>query len=190
MNSRRQIENRDNTQRLFFALWPNDAVRSNIAELLNQLALHIGARKVCVANLHLTLVFVGPVHAAMRACMEHAAADVCSDRFVLTLTHTGHWKQPRIVWLAPTRVPPALLCLVRNLENALVPCHIASEVRPFRPHITLAHKVKDHPARQTVAALDWNVESFALVESCSEARGVSYHVLNSWPLHKASPEPN
>lgn len=179
-----------NTQRLFFALWPNDAVRSRIEELLNHVVLPVGARKVPPANLHLTAVFIGPVDIATRACVERAAAEVRGDSFTLRLTHIGHWRQPRVVWLAPMHTPPALSHLVRNLESALAACRFTPEARAYCPHITLARKVNDYPAEQTAAALDWNVESFSLVESRSETRRVSYHVLNTWALHGTSPAPN
>lgn len=179
-----------NTQRLFFALWPHEQLRANIAKLLNNIVLPMEARKVVAANLHLTLVFVGPVDAVMRACMERAAAQVSGYSFALTLAYVGHWRRSRVAWLAPTQAPPLLLSLMRDLEDALASCNFTPEVRPYYPHITLARNVKEHLAEYTVASLNWHVEGFSLVESCSGTCGVSYRVLNSWALHGASPEPN
>lgn len=178
------------TQRLFFALWPDEAIRREVAGRLNNIALPVGARKVSAANLHLTLVFVGAVNTAARACMENAAAQLKERSFALSLTRIGYWQQPRVIWLTPTQTPPPLLSLVRSLEVALTVCNFTRETRPYRPHITLARNVKEYFMERVTAPLSWRVEGFSLVESCNETDGVSYRVLNSWALRGASPEPS
>ncbi len=172
----------DHTQRLFFALWPQESVRNDIASLLASIPLPVGARRMSVANLHLTLIFIGSINVKLRPCLERAAAGVHSDCFTLMLEQIGYWREPRVAWLAPEHESPALTSLVWNLECALAACNFIPEARPYRPHITLARNVKNYSAERIISPVNWKVEDFSLVESRTEAEGVRYYVLDSWAL--------
>ncbi len=176
----------DATQRLFFALWLDEATRENIAAMLDQIALPAEARKVAAANLHLTLLFIGAADATLRCCLERAAAQLRGRRFALTLAHIGHWRQPRVVWLAPLDTPPLLLSLVQDLGRVVAACNFTAEAHTYRPHITLARKVKASGADSAVTPLVWNVRDFSLVESRAAADGVRYRVLSTWGLSDGS----
>ncbi len=52
--------------RLFYALWPDDAARAQLAQAAAALNVHDGQR-VRDENLHLTLVFLGAVDAECQA---------------------------------------------------------------------------------------------------------------------------
>jgi len=168
-------------QRLFFALWPDEAVRSALAGSARAL-LGKRIRMVPEANLHITLAFVGPASAAVRDCLVAAAAGIRGAPFELTLDRVGHWPRPRILWLGPTHTPPALWSLVEGVNRAFDACGLARERRPWQAHMTLARKISRPPAVAEVAPIVWSIGDFCLVESVSDAQGASYRRLVTWKL--------
>lgn len=167
----------DEKQRLFFALWPDDAVR---AELAGALRPAPDGRLVRRENLHLTLVFLGSVNQETRACVEQAASGVTCEPFELVFDVAGYFPRPQVAWIAPARTPASLVALVQALREALVPCGLAPDPRPYRPHLTLARKVRRRPAVPVITPIAWPVTAFSLVESRSQPGGVRYIPVQSW----------
>ncbi|ADJ27743.1 RNA 2',3'-cyclic phosphodiesterase [Nitrosococcus watsonii] len=169
------------TQRLFFALWPEVGVREQAARLARRMLGKQGKR-VRPENLHLTLVFLGSMTEQQRACAEAVADTIDGPAFTLRLEQIGHWPRPRVVWLAPQETPKPLLELAQQLNQGLAACGYQPEARPYRAHMTLARKVAGYfPARE-VAPLVCPVEYFYLMQSVTYPRGVEYQVLRTWPL--------
>lgn len=169
------------TQRLFFALWPEDELRKSLMRM-TQRVLDKRGKRVRPENLHLTLVFLGSVTASQRACAEAVADTIAGEAFVLQLEQIGHWPRPRIVWLAPQKTPGALIALVQQLRQGLTACGYQPETRPYRAHMTLARKVAGHFPANQVAPSVWPVEHFCLVQSVTDPGGAQYQVLRTWPL--------
>jgi 2'-5' RNA ligase len=168
-------------QRLFFALWPDDAVRTALSQAATEL-LGKRIKRVAAANLHLTLAFAGAVSLPVRQCLEAAAADIRGSAFDLCIDHVGHWPRPRIAWIGPTHTPPALWSLAGCLRTTLEECGLQTETRPYQPHITLARKLGKPPASTQINPVHWSIRRFCLLESVSTSRGVSYQILASWML--------
>jgi 2'-5' RNA ligase len=174
------------TQRLFFALWPEEEFQVQLARLARQA---VGKRHKLVrpGNLHLTLIFMGSMTAQRRACAEVVADGIIGKAFKLRLERIGHWSRSQVVWFAPQETPEPLINLVRQLNQGLVACgHHQIETRPYQAHITLARKVAGHFPTNQVAPLVWQVEYFYLVQSVTYPDGVQYHLLRTWPLAKAN----
>lgn len=169
----------DDKQRLFFALWPDEAVRSALAAALPP---GLDGRPVQRDNLHLTLVFLGSIDKETRACAERAVDDVACRPFDLAFDVAGYFPRPQVVWIAPTQLPPALAILVQSLRDALAPCRLALDPRPYRPHLTLARKVRRRPGLPAIKPIAWPVTAFSLVESRSQPGGVCYVPLRAWRL--------
>jgi 2'-5' RNA ligase len=172
-------------QRLFFALWPDDGVRSALAQTATDL-LGKRIKRVPAANLHVTLAFAGAVPIPVRECLEAAAGHIRCPAIDLCIDHVGHWPRPRIFWIGPTHIPPALWSLAGQLRSALGDCGLQTETRPYQPHITLARKISkatsiQHGSTQ-IDPVHWSIRSFSLVESVTAPRGVSYRRLLSWTL--------
>ncbi|MEK7758301.1 MAG: 2'-5' RNA ligase family protein, partial [Pseudomonadota bacterium] len=53
------------TQRLFFALWPDPVLQQRLAQAAEALLPRAAGRRVRAENLHCTLVFLGAVEAAL-----------------------------------------------------------------------------------------------------------------------------
>jgi 2'-5' RNA ligase len=173
------------TQRLFFALWPADELRVQLARIARQI---MGKQDKIVhpKNLHLTLVFLGSVTVQQRICAERVANAVAGTAFELRLEQIGYWSRPQVVWFGPREIPEPLIDLVRQLNKGLKACAHQPETRCYQAHITLARKViRRFPISWTMP-LAWQVEYFCLVQSVACPGGVQYQILRTWPLAKAS----
>jgi 2'-5' RNA ligase len=179
------LSNLPETQRLFFALWPEGGVRMQLAHLARQV---VGKQHKLVRseNLHLTLTFMGNMTAQQRACAEIIADNIIGKAFKLPLERIGHWSRSQVVWFAPQGIPEPLINLVRQLNQGLVTCGYQIETRPYQAHITLARKVVERFPTNQVAPLVWEVECFYLVQSVTCPEGVQYHLLRTWPLAKTN----
>jgi RNA 2',3'-cyclic 3'-phosphodiesterase len=165
--------------RLFFALWPDAAVRAAL------LAARDGAvqeaRPTHPDDLHLTLVFIGDVDPDRLSCIEAAADDVVVAGFELVLAQLETWPRQRVLVAAPGEPPPALFSLVAQLQQHLLPCGIVPEPRRYRPHVTLARTAPTVPRR--ALSIRWSAREFVLVRSGIAGRnGGGYRVLRAWPL--------
>ena len=168
-------------QRLFFALWPDDAVRTALDQAGESL-LGKRVKRVPAANLHLTLAFAGSVTVSVRHCLESAAGAIQVAPFELTLDHYGHWRRPRIAWMGPVHTPPGLWSLVGSLRTVFEACGLQVETRPYQPHVTLARKIGRLTNDAPLTPVPWSIRSFSLVESVTDPRGVRYQRLVSWTL--------
>ena len=175
------LEQTETRQRLFFALWPDDEVRTALSQSATGL-LGKQVQRVPDANLHLTLAFVGAVMAPVRQCLEAAAADIHCPAFQLRIDAAGHWPKPRIFWIGPGDTPPALWSLASSLRTALADCGLQTETRPYQPHITLSRKIKRAPLAAQPDPVDWSIRHFCLLESVIGPRAASYQILGCWKL--------
>ena len=168
--------------RLFFALWPDAAVRERLHAAANTIALDAGARRVPRANLHLTLHFIGNVYFDEMACMQRRARGIDSAAFRLEIDCQGMFQKPRVGWLGCSDVPAALGDLQRKLGTRLQDCGFRPEARPYHPHVTIARKLQSIDAAAAFDRITWAVTGFALVEVESIENGVQYHVVETYPL--------
>lgn len=175
---------RERRQRLFFALWPDDAVRARLDELAIQAAGGNG-RAVAAHNQHITVVYIGPATVEMRDCLCAQADAIRCSPFELRLDQLGYWSRPRVVWLAASEMPAALAILYRELSERLRSCGHQPETRPFRPHATLVRKARRKPGMAVIEPVVWAVDRLCLVESLTDPAGVRYEVQTSWPLRAA-----
>ena len=167
--------------RLFFALWPDTAVRDELYRAAQ--AAHDGSGGRCMRrdNLHQTLVFVGSVAAERIAGLEAAAAAIVVPAFKLEWGTTGYWRHNRIIWAAPGAMPLPLIELVGALECVLAGAGIEYDDRPYRAHVTLVRDARA-PAVLPPLRFDWPVREFALIESSRDPRGLAYRPIARWPL--------
>ena len=167
--------------RLFFALWPGNAVRDQLYSVAQDLRHAGGGRLMRRVNLHQTLVFVGAVAAEHVADIVAAAAAVHAAPFGLAFGATGFWRHKRIVWAAPFATPPPLTALVSALAAGLTRAGIEYDDRPYSAHVTLLRDARE-PASLPVLEFEWPVRDFVLLESAQDDGGVVYRVAGRWPL--------
>lgn len=169
--------------RLFFALWPEDDVRAALAAAAGALMLRDG-RLEPATRLHLTLRFLGDVADAQLDRWRAAATEVVTPAFDLQLTQAGWWPRSGVAWLAPSDTPSELGALATALARIDLPAARAEHA--FRPHVTLARRVRHAPGLAERLDVRWPVSSFALVSSQPTRDGSRYEVLSNWPLAQAA----
>ena len=166
--------------RLFFALWPDDAVRAGLARCSRDLHALCGGRITPPEKLHVTLAFLGGVEDARVAEVERAADEVVAPLASLVLDRPGYWKHNRIAWAGASVVPPELAALVSGLREALAKSRIGFDAKPFVSHVTLLRDAREPRAMPALAPVEWRLAGFALVQSVTLPRGSRYEIRNSW----------
>lgn len=167
--------------RLFFALWPDDAVRAALGAWSAALYPVCGGRHIRPDNLHATLAFIGEAPDEALSGVLAAADAVDTPRFELVLDVPGYWKHNRIAWAGASAFPIALTGLADKLRGGLSAHGVRFDPKPFVTHITLlrdARPAAGMPPPSALAPIRWPVSAFCLVRSA----GGRYEVLSSWPL--------
>ena len=166
--------------RLFFALWPDDAVRAQLARWSRELHALCGGRPTLPENLHVTIAFLGGVADARVAEVERAANEVAPKAVSLVLDQPGYWKHNRIAWAGATVVPPALEALVVELRDALTRSQISFDAKGFASHVTLLRDAREPKGMPALDPVCWRVDGFALVQSVTLPRGSRYEIHRAW----------
>ena len=167
------------SQRLFFALWPDNKVRKAISAVGKQAAQQHQGRLVATDNLHLTLSFLGNVNHSQRNCIERLAESISITPFSLCLEHLGIFSRAKVLWLGIKEQPNPLKQLAARLDEAARDCGIQLDGQGFNPHVTLMRKVNQLHEIE-VDPIRWDVNQFCLVHSVSHPEGVEYRVLKIW----------
>jgi 2'-5' RNA ligase len=169
------------TQRLFFALWPDDTTRDALNRTGKWLHQHWGGRRMRADTLHITLAFLGDLSAMQLDTLLQGVHDIPVGTFELSLDQAGHWPHNRIGWLGLSQPSRPLDNLVQALRDQLRALDIPFDARPHTPHITLLRKAQGGAAVEC-RAVNWAVNVLVLVASNPLADGAHYDVLKRWPL--------
>lgn len=136
------------TVRAFFAIELNDAVREELAAVVDRLrGAKARASWTRPENLHVTMRFLGDVEPATLAALGERLARTLSELPPCTLhaREIGAFpnaRKPRVIWCGLDGEIGALTELYAAIEAACVEAGLDAETRPFRPHITLG-RVRD-----------------------------------------------
>ena len=168
--------------RVFFALWPDDAVRAALARLARSLQQECAGRMIPESNIHLTLVFLGHVATDRVPDLHALAAAIAAPPFDLIVDALDYWRHNRIVWAGTGECPEALRKLVAQLTHALRNRGFRCEDRMYAPHITLLRDARRSPGVKATGAIVWHAGEFALVQSVRRSGAAAYEVIAHWPL--------
>ncbi len=166
--------------RLFFALWPDEAVRAQLAHWARELHALCGGRPTRPENLHVTLAFLGRVEDGRVAEVERAAGEVAPRVVSLVLDQPGYWKRNRIAWAGASTVPAELDAFVAELRSALARSRIAFDSKGFVSHVTLLRDAREPREMPTLDPIEWRLDGFALVRSVTLPKGSRYEIRKSW----------
>ncbi len=159
--------------RLFFALWPDAALRRQIADATTRLAQvqDTRGRRLRPDRYHLTLQFLGdfaPLPESVIDAAIVAADDVRAAAFDLPLDRVGSFGSTRVGWIGPVRTPPGLQALWEALGLALdrhdVP-HPSNAASTWTPHVTVLRGLRRPLAATAIPPLAWSVRGFVLIHS-------------------------
>jgi len=179
--------------RLFFALWPGEAVRSACHAAAKQLNIRLpsGGYLSAPERYHITLLFLGDrVPKPQEEAALRAAAQVRAAPFTLTLDLASSFKNREIPWwLGPRTAPPALQDFYGRLRDTMVQANVSLERMRFVPHLTIARNAKIALPPTPIEPIHWDIGEFALIRSRLDLRPVAYEVLGTWPLRADPGEP-
>lgn len=149
--------------RLFIAIRFSPVVNRRLCAAMDSLGRQaLSASLTRPENLHLTLAFIGEADRIGPICR---VMDACAPRRPIRIT-VGGTGQFGDIWWAGLAGCPALTSLAHRLQEGLRAAGYAIENRAFRPHITLARKVRaDRPIRLQIPFTDMTVSHMSLMES-------------------------
>lgn len=162
-------------ERLFIALWPDEAVRARLTDAQAPLKGH--GRIVPARNLHLTLLFLGNVAGERRGELTTLMRGAAGPVFDLVLDRPGHFAGSGVAWLGASAMPPQLPVLHGRLADAARRGGFRVERRAFRPHVTLARDCVRPSLSMPSEAITWHVDHLALVRSHLARGGSRYEVV-------------
>jgi RNA 2',3'-cyclic 3'-phosphodiesterase len=158
-------------------------MREAMAHAIRKAARASGGRPVPVANLHVTVAFLGSV--AERRLGELAAiarGAVPGGSLELAFDRLEYWRAAQLLCALPTEVPAAIAALSRGLQDALAASGFAPDLKPFRPHVTVVRKVPRPGPSEKIDPVAWSFKELALIESRTLAAGALYSVVESHSL--------
>ncbi len=171
------------SQRLFFALWPEQRIRQQLISVQNSLT--VSGRLVMPENLHVTLSFLGNVSSDTRLILlEQAAALTELTAFTLVFDAIQFWPTSGAVCLTTRAIPEMIVLMAEKLNRLARGLGLNDDTRPYQPHVTLARDSSKIEALSLIQPITWSATHFCLVESCVNSKGVIYQVIQEWPLDK------
>ena len=194
------------SSRVFFALWPDAAMQTALADATRSIALSVqGARATGAAdnrtgntasrlvpssNFHLTLVFLGAIPQSRIPALSPIAAQL-AESFPLngspidvTLDRVEYWSKAQLLCATASATPAAAIALSEALKSALRAEGFTPDLKPFRAHATFARKVRHVTCELSISPVLWSFRDFHLVESRSDPGGSIYSSREKWLLDK------
>ena len=166
--------------RLFFALWPDAAAASKLAEAAGELATLTGGKPVPLAKIHLTLAFLGDLDETRLGDALASAEGLDHGSFEVVLDQWGSFRGARVAWAGCRDASKPLRNLQAEIAERLRARGFVLEDRAYTPHVTLARKVTRPIGRRDAEPVRWRAAEVALVRS--ELGKGSYTTLAGWPL--------
>lgn len=177
-----------------------------MAQATREAARDSGGRPVPVANLHVTLAFLGSVperrlpqlaaiarRTAAPAFSEDAASASGGPGLDLVFERLEYWQAAQVLCAVPVRPPPPVAALARRLQERLTESGFAPDqktsksagsniAKPFRPHVTLARKALRPPRSMAMEAVTWSFAELVLLASETRPEGAEYRLLEPFTL--------
>ena len=164
--------------RLFLALWPDAAVREQIAAHATTWSLPAGRGRMSPDDWHVTLHYIGSV-AADRIPAVADALEVRCEPFELVLDQPRMWPRGLAV-VEAAAVPAPLEALHAALAESLRRLDLPVEQRRLRPHLTLARRAEAAVPPKDAAPVVWPAQGYGLVVSTGRPEQ-RYAVLRGYP---------
>jgi 2'-5' RNA ligase len=168
--------------RVFFAIFPNQSVQTQLAHQAELLEPACGGHKIKTQHLHLTLLFLGNVAMHHIDTLRQTMKNVSAQAFEFNLEEICYWKQNKILYMQAKPFPGELFSFVNLLRNTISLAGFLFDVRAFKPHVTIIRKAA-HPVKAHLThPIKWQVNQWFLVQSEQIAQGVNYIALDQWHL--------
>ena len=162
-------------KRLFFALWPSSRQRELLRDTINPALSTVEGTPVDRAGWHVTLVFIGDFPEERIPGLMSAVEIIDPGEIRLRFDSVTFWQRPKVACMHARTTPPPLEHLVKSLQQALIPFGYAPDPRVYRPHITVARKVRTFQEVPLARPIELTWTEFDLVESISDRGTVRYY---------------
>ena len=169
-------------ERYFFALWPGDKEAQALSKRSHSLSEPNQGKLVLAENLHMTLVYLGPLAPDVVPSVKQMASQLNVAPFELQFTYASYWPHIHLRWLGVDVVPPELLQLVQRLKHGLSGAGIKPEKSPYIPHVTIAKQCSLVSAFEQVKSFSWTIDEFCLVKSLGVEGQSNYKIIHRWSL--------
>lgn len=168
--------------RRFFALWPGQETRHQLARAARSCLAAGAGRPVAPADFHLTLLFLGTPDATRQAGLVAAARELAPPTFELVLDRCGCFEAAGVLWLGCSVVPVELAELAAALAAQARALGLRPDPRPFLPHVSIARRPAMPSPRVVTPPVRWRVDGFALLASRDGGQdGARYLVEHRFP---------
>ena len=186
--------------RLFVAIEIEEPVVERVVQLSDELRRRVHTRAPSARltwiprdRLHLTVRFIGEVDELRFDEIRGALAPALDARaFDMMLEGAGAFPKhgpPRVLWAGIAQGETELIALEQEVSARLRRCGLPPEVRPYRPHLTLA-RVRDARGLRTDTLFDGldgtlgatTVRAITLFQSRLSPTGTAYLALQSTDL--------
>jgi len=168
--------------RLFFATFPEPELCRKIAATARAIDLEGEPRYLPTENYHVTILFVGEVSDMQVPSIREIGEAQRTERFSLRFDRWEYWEDARVVVASSPDRPPSLMGLRASLAAGLAQRGVPFDVKPLRPHITVARKPAQAPVLPEVSEFSCAFRAFNLVSSVTASRESVYTVVGTWPL--------
>lgn len=128
-------------------------------------------------NWHVTLVFIGDFPEERIPELRAALQDVDPGTIRLRFDRLTFWQRPKVAVLQAMTVSPELERLVNSIEQRASSFGYTPQERTYRPHITVARKVRSFPEIRLARPVEMQWSGFELVESVSVRGELHYRPL-------------
>ena len=178
----------DLLHRVYFALWPDAALRASLAAAVAPALAGVGGRPVMPQDLHVTLAFLGGVASSALATLARIGATLAPPLVTLSFDRLEWWSGSRALVIAASSPPPSLMELQDGLQRRLASAGLQVDPRQYRPHLTIARGVPVRPLLAPSMSIAWPVGAIALVESMGGSAGARYQPLVRWDAPSTATE--
>jgi len=151
-------------------------------------------RWVPIANIHLTLSFLGDINRNQQNDIVQAIFPIAETQapFHLVTANLGVFpnaRRPNIIWLGLRGDTQSLVNFQQEIQSALKPLGFKLEKRPFKAHLTLGRVKGAIPENELADMLCMEIPDCSLTcdrlvfyQSQLSPKGARYFVLHEWQL--------
>lgn len=168
--------------RLFFAIWPDEDLRSKLAPHRLEVTRVCGGRPMLPLTLHMTLIYVGEVEQIRLADLFAIGDAVRTPPFTYTIDVAACFGKAGVAWLAADRTPQPLIDLQTELKTGVTAAKFPADPRPFRPHMTVARGIARAVEPWHVTEVPWRIDRFRLVAAAPADKDITYETVREWAL--------
>lgn len=168
--------------RVFFAIFPNKSVQTQLAHQAELLEPICGGRTIKMQHIHLTLLFLGNVAVHRIEMLRQIMRNISAQAFEFNLEKICYWKRNQVLYIQARQFPAELFFLVDSLSNSLSEAGFLFDKRVYKPHVTLIRKAT-HPVTINLNdPIKWHVNKWHLIQSKQTDRSIDYISLGHWDL--------